>query len=90
MSQLDAYENASSQNQVIAKNISTFLKFSKKKSESRMAAVRSSLCLMLTIFTQKQLLIVQILSSCQNILHNSYKEGYIQSKFGSHIITGVP
>ena len=33
---------------------------------------------------------VQILSNCQNILHNVYKEGYIQSKVGSHIITGVP
>ena len=26
----------------------------------------------------------------QNSLHNSYKEGYIQSKVGSHIIAGVP
>ena len=84
------YDNASSQNEVIAKNISAFRKSSKKNSESKMAAVRRSLCLMLTIFTKKQLLILQILSSCQNILHNSYKEGYIQSKVGSHIITGVP
>ena len=27
---------------------------------------------------------------CQNILHNFYKEGYIQSNVGSHISTGVP
>ena len=45
---------------------------------------------MLTIFTHKQLWILQLLINCQNILHNFYKEAYIQSKVGSHIITGVP
>ena len=74
------YDNASSQNEVIAKNIRAFRKSSEKfKSESKMAAVRRSLCLMITIFTQKQLLILQILSCCENILHNSYKDGYIYS-----------
>ena len=84
------YDNASSTNEVIAKVINAFLTSSKKKSESKMAAVRRSLCLMLTIFTQKQLSIRQIMTNCQNILHNFYKEGYIQSKVGSHVITGVP
>ena len=48
------YDNASSQNEVIAKNISVFRKSREKKYESKMAAVRRSLCLMLTIFTKKQ------------------------------------
>ena len=38
-------------------------------SEFKMAAVRRSLCLVLTIFTQKQLLLLQILIECQNGLH---------------------
>ena len=55
-SQLDEknYDNASSQNEVIAKNISVFRKSREKNSESKMASVRRSLCLMLTIFTKKQ------------------------------------
>ena len=93
MSQLLAYENydnMSTNNEVIAKTNSAFLKFGNFFSESKMAALRRSLCLMLTIFTQKQLWRLQILKSCQNILHNFYKDGYIQSKVGCHIITGVP
>ena len=29
-------------------------------------------------------------STDSDILHNFYREGYIQSKVGSHIFTGVP
>ena len=67
-----------------------FLNLAEKKSESKMAAVRHRLCLVLTIFTKKQLWILQFLTSSQNILHNFYNEEYIQSKVGSHFITGVP
>ena len=55
-----------------------------------MAVPRRSFCFMLTIFTQKQLWILQILTTYQNIFHNFYKERYSQSKVGGHIITGVP
>ena len=44
------YYNASLQNDVIAMNIRAF-HTSSKKSELKMAAVRRSLCLMLTILT---------------------------------------
>ena len=84
------YDNVSSNNEVIAKPSSAYFEFSKHFCESKMAALRRSLCSMLAIFTQKQFWILQILTSCQNMLHNFYKEGYLQSKVGSHIITGVP
>ena len=51
---------------------------------------RCSLSAAVTIFKQKQFWILQILTNCQNILRKFYKEGYIQYKVGSHIITGVP
>ena len=76
-------------NEVIAKNISAFIKSSKTILNQRWP-LSTPVCLMLTIFTHKQLWILQILINCQNVLHNFYKEGYIQSKVGSHIITGVP
>ena len=44
-------DNASSQNEVIAKNIGAIRKSSENFSESKMATVRRSLCLMPIIFT---------------------------------------
>ena len=83
------YDNLSSNNEVIAKTSSTFLNFSKHFLNQRLVALRRSLlvCFMLTIFTSLE---TTDSENCQNILHHFNKEGYIQSRVGSHIITGVP
>ena len=90
MFQLDPYEKVYRTKLSQRISVRYFHLAKKKKSALKMSAVRRSLSLMLTIFSKKQLLILQILIKCQNSLNNFYKEGYIQSKVGSHIITGVP